>query len=97
MRGVEYEISGVRISSLPMGEAAVVRAKLDPSPGMNKLVVLPWPVEDCRMLVAINGFVNRGLGDQAMTPHSSTLAWKIPWTEEPGRLQSVGSLRVGHD
>ena len=33
----------------------------------------------------------------AMAPHSSTLAWKIPWTEEPGRLQSMGSLRVGHD
>ena len=30
-------------------------------------------------------------------PHSSTLAWKIPWTEEPGRLQSMGSQRVGHD
>ena len=32
-----------------------------------------------------------------MTPHSSTLAWKIPWTEEPGRLQSMKSLRVGED
>ena len=32
-----------------------------------------------------------------MAPHSSTLAWKIPWTEEPGRLQSMVSLRVGHD
>ena len=32
-----------------------------------------------------------------MAPHSSTLAWKIPWTEEPGRLQSMASLRVGHD
>ena len=32
-----------------------------------------------------------------MAPHSSTLAWKIPWTEEPGRLQSMGSHRVGHD
>ena len=32
-----------------------------------------------------------------MTPHSSTLAWKIPWTEEPGGLQSMGSLRVKHD
>jgi len=32
-----------------------------------------------------------------MAPHSSTLAWKIPWTEEPGRLQSMGSIRVGHD
>ena len=34
---------------------------------------------------------------KAMAPHSSTLAWKIPWTEEPGGLQSMGSLRVGHD
>ena len=32
-----------------------------------------------------------------MAPHFSTLAWKIPWTEEPGRLQSMGLLRVGHD
>ena len=32
-----------------------------------------------------------------MAPHSSTLAWRIPWTEEPGRLQSMGSLRVRHD
>ena len=34
---------------------------------------------------------------KAMATHSSTLAWKIPWTEEPGRLQSMGSRRVGHD
>ena len=33
----------------------------------------------------------------SLAPHSSTLAWKIPWTEEPGRLQSIGSQRVGHD
>ena len=35
--------------------------------------------------------------EKAMAPHSSTLAWKIPWTEETGRLQSMGSLRVGQD
>ena len=35
--------------------------------------------------------------EKTMAPHSSTLAWKIPWTEEPGGLQSMGSLRVGHD
>ena len=35
--------------------------------------------------------------EKAMATHSSTLAWKIPWTEELGRLQSMGSLRVGHD
>ena len=32
-----------------------------------------------------------------VAPHSRTLAWKIPWTAEPGGLQSMGSLRVGHD
>ena len=32
-----------------------------------------------------------------MAPHSSTLAWKIPWTEDPGRLQSMGLRRVGHN
>ena len=35
--------------------------------------------------------------EKEMAPHSSTLAWKIPWTEEPGRLQSMGLQRVGHD
>ena len=34
--------------------------------------------------------------EKAMATHSSTLAWKLPWTEEPGRLQSMGSRRVGH-
>ena len=37
------------------------------------------------------------LPEKAMAPHSSTLVWKIPWTEEPGGLQSMRSLRVGHD
>ena len=35
--------------------------------------------------------------EKEMAIHSSTVAWKIPWTEEPGRLQSMGSQRVGHD
>ena len=35
--------------------------------------------------------------EEEVATHSSTLAWKIPWMEEPGRLQSMGSLRVGHD
>ena len=46
--------------------------------------------------MVITGIEHRSL-KKAMAPHSSTLAWKIPWTEEPGRLQSMGSLRVGHD
>ena len=41
-----------------------------------------------------------GLGrylEKGLAAHSSTLTWKIPWTEEPGRLQSMGSKRVGHN
>ena len=38
-----------------------------------------------------------GLSEKAMAPHSSTLAWKIPWMEEPGGLQSMGSIRVRHN
>ena len=43
------------------------------------------------------GTVSLQFPEKAMAPHSSTLAWKIPWTEEPGGLQSTGSRRVGHD
>ena len=43
----------------------------------------------------INNTIN--FTEKAMAPHSSTLAWKIAWTEEPGRLQSMGSLRVRRD
>ena len=41
--------------------------------------------------------LSRFVMGKAMAPHSSTLAWKIQWTEEPGGLQSMGSQRVGHD
>ena len=41
--------------------------------------------------------VYTGHAEKAMAPHSSTLAWKIPWMEKPGELQSMGSRRVGHD
>ena len=45
----------------------------------------------------IFNLTSQTLVEKAMAPHSSTLAWKIPWTEEPGRLQSLGSLRVCHE
>ena len=47
------------------------------------------------ILVLSQGSVE--LLEKAMAPNSNTLAWKIPWMEEPGRLQSMGSRRVGHD
>ena len=45
----------------------------------------------------VSVFILLGLTKKAMAPHSCTLAWKIPWTEEPGVLQSMGSQTVGHD
>jgi len=55
-----------------------------------------------KRLSAILETVVRSLGwedplEKEIATHSSTLAWKIPWTEEPGRLQSMGLQRVGHD
>ena len=53
---------------------------------------LPWPSQDGQ-----NKHECSCAQEKAMAPHSSTLAWKIPWVEESGGLQSMGSLRVGHD
>ena len=46
------------------------------------------------VLICVSLVINT---EKAMATQSSTLAWKIPWTEEPGRLQFMGLLRVGHD
>ena len=52
----------------------------------------------CGFVVYSLYYVEVGIfSEKAMASHSSILAWKIPWTEEPGGLQSVGSVRVGHD
>ena len=48
-------------------------------------------------LITMLGRSNIGMLAEVMASHSSILAWRIPWTEEPGRLQSMGSPRVGHD
>ena len=45
----------------------------------------------------IQSLGQKDLLEKEMATHSSSLAWKIPWTEEPGRLQSMESRRVGHD
>ena len=45
----------------------------------------------------VRSVVREDLLEKEMATHSSVLAWRIPWMEEPGRLQSTGSQRVGHD
>ena len=64
-------------------------SKLRDSEGQGSLVCCsPWGRKELNMTRQL---------EKAMATHSRTLAWKIPRTEEPGRLQSMGSLRVGHD
>ena len=53
------------------------------------MVYSPWSLKELNMTELIM--------EKAMATHSSTLTWKIPWMEEPGRLQSMRSLGVGHD
>ena len=62
-------------------------------------VLILYPATLLYLLISSSNFlvVFRVFYVEAMAPHSSTLAWKIPWIEEPGRLQSMGLLRVGHD
>ena len=59
------------------------------------LTIIPFIFEDNQDVSILR--VLRLLTEKAMAPHSSTLAWRIPWMEESGRLQSMGSIRVGHD
>ena len=47
--------------------------------------------------ISVNNILPWEFSEKAMATHSSTVAWKISWMEEPDRLQSMGSLRVGHD
>ena len=60
---------------------------------------LPRYEKDCLQYrrPRFNPWVRKGLAEKGMATHSSILAWRIPWTEEPGGLQSMGSQRVGGD
>ena len=80
-----------------------------PQAQKRKRLVIPMPcprtslvAQTVKCLSTMRETRVRSLGqedplEKEMAPHSSTIAWKIPWTEEPGRLQSMGSQRVGHD
>ena len=87
-------------SSCPYkGHTPMLPSILHPHPsgrrGWNNNVDVPGP-KQCSTHIA-NGNWLTSPTEKAMAPHSSTLAWKIPWTEEPGWLQSMGSRRVRHD
>ena len=85
-RNTEVQINEVEIGKQPEKEFRIMIVKIIKNLE-NKVV---------KMQESINKDLEE-LTEKTMAPHSSTLAWKIPWTEEPGRPQSMGSLRVGHD
>ena len=59
--------------------------------------LLEYTFHEGRDFCLFCSLLSLGALEKAMAPHSSTLAWRIPWMEEPGRLQSMGSLRVRRD
>ena len=75
-------VCGVK-TPLSISWASLVAQMVKHLPGMREIQVRPLGWEDPL--------------EKEMAIHSSTLTWKMPWTEEPSRLQSMGSLRVGHD
>ena len=57
----------------------------------------PWAMQETMQEMPVCSLGKVDPLEKGMATHSSTLAWRIPWTAEPGGLQSMGSLRVGHD
>ena len=81
-----HQVLGLPIWINTKGRTSIVRLKLTEEEETYWNQILTWFIEYCVLIT-----------EKAMAPHSSTLAWKIPWMEEPGGLQSMGSQRVGHD
>ena len=79
---IKWEI-GIGIYTLLWNRASLVAQMVKNQPAMQETWVWSLGWED--------------LLEKGMTTHSSILVWRIPWTEEPGRLQSMGSQRIGHD
>ena len=103
IRSVQFSCSVVSNSLRPHGLQYTMR--LCPSPTPRVYPTHVWTslvAQMVKRLPAMRETWVQSLGqedplEKETATHSSTLAWKIPWTEEPGRLQSMGSQRVGHD
>ena len=72
---------------------------LNPSlENFNKCLLISWQQSLSKVILKPKKIRSVTIStEKAMATHSSTLAWEVPWAEEPGRLQSMGSLRVRHD
>ena len=85
-------LSRLVITFLPRSKCLLISCLQSPS----AVILEPPKTKSATVSPSISHEV-MGPVEKAMAPDSSILAWKIPWTDEPGRLQSMGSLRVGHD
>ena len=88
--------SGKNVHSQGISERISWWSKERDNPCPGNMITLPVLVFSSLKLLIIKWVATLHFGEGSGTP-SSTLAWKIPWMEEPGRLQSMGSLGVGHD
>ena len=88
--------SGKNVHSQGISERISWWSKERDNPCPGNMITLPVLVFSSLKLLIIKWVATLHFGEGSGTP-SSTLAWKIPWMEEPGRLQSMGLLRVGHD
>ena len=83
-----------------LSEGRAVSANLAvAAPGLQETSLVAQTVKRLSTMqeARVHSLGREDLLEKEMAPHSSVLAWKIPWTEEPGRLQSMGSQRVGHN
>ena len=87
----------VHLSIYPCNSVSFCFAYFDAVSWTNLWLVWPFGGLSIYCYVISHFIPISAISEKAMAPHSSTLAWKLPWMEEPGRLQSMGSLRVGHD
>ena len=78
------------------GTPSIVTADLSSESKIGRWHVQVLKAKSCQLRLSYLAQLSFRM-EKAMATHSSTLAWKTPWLEEPGRLQSMGSLRVGHD
>ena len=97
-RKMNLRILGAGALGLPRG--MVWGGRREESSGWGTRVYLWWIHVDIWQnqynIVKLKNKIKRNL-EKAMATHSIILAWRIPWTEEPGRLQSMGSQRIGHN
>ena len=91
---INWRRSGNQLSVISLGTLINLTLALPSLPTVNYQQI---PLKLYSSWDMLFGIISTFLWEKAMAPHSSTLAWKIPWMEEPRGLQSMESQRVGHD